>query len=161
LARLLIFQLSETTNVPETTAVSLSHLRSIPIEAEKPATRILVVDDESLVRWSVSESLRDRGFEVDAAADAQSAICALEQASGPDRAYDLILLDMHLPDSPDLRLLGAIRARSATQPVLVMTAFATREIVEQAAALGAEVVNKPFELDRLAAAVERTLGRVY
>lgn len=128
----------------------------MPHIAEKPAPRVLVVDDEWLVRWSVTEALRSRGFEVDEAADGRSAAVAL------DHAYDLVLLDVHLPDSQDLRILSLIRARSATLPVIIMTAFATREIVEEASSLGAAVVNKPFELDDLAAAVQRALAaRVY
>lgn len=140
----------------ENTQNSLPQPRSIPEAAKKPAPRILVVDDEWLVRWSVTEALRGRGFEVDEASDARSAVQAL------DHGCDLVLLDLHLPDSEDLRVLSLIRTRSATLPVIVMTAFATREIVEEAAALGAAVVHKPFELDGLATAVERTLAaRVY
>ncbi|HEY2905380.1 MAG TPA: response regulator [Vicinamibacterales bacterium] len=142
--------------MPETAAASLSQPRSIPPIAEKPAASILIVDDEWLVRWSVTEALRDRGFDVDEAIDARSAQLALKNH------YDLVLLDVHLPDVHDLRLLSLIRARSARQPVLVMTAFATREIVDEAASLGAAVLNKPFELDALVDAVEHTLAaRVY
>ncbi len=142
--------------MPETSATTLLQPRSIPPIAEKPAASILVVDDEWLVRWSVTEALRDRGFAVAEAVDARTAQVALKNR------YDLVLLDLHLPDVHDLRLLSLIRARSATQPVLVMTAFATREIVNEAAALGAAVLNKPFELEALVAAVEHTLAaRVY
>jgi DNA-binding NtrC family response regulator len=142
--------------MPGTAATSLSQPRIIPPVAEKPAASILVVDDEWLVRWSVTEALRDRGFDVDEACDARSAQLALK------KRYDLVLLDVHLADVHDLRLLSLIRARSATQPVLVMTAFITREIVDEAASLGAAVLNKPFELDALAAAVVHSLAaRVY
>jgi DNA-binding NtrC family response regulator len=142
--------------MPESAVAPLAQPRSIPPVAEKPAASILIVDDEWLVRWSVTEALRDCGFDVDEAIDAHSAQLALQNR------YDLVLLDVHLPDAHDLRLLSLIRARSATQPVLVMTAFATREIVDEAASLGAAVLNKPFELDALVAAVEHTLAaRVY
>jgi DNA-binding NtrC family response regulator len=140
----------------EIALTSVPQPRSIPPVREKPAASILVIDDEWLVRWSVTEALRDRDFAVDEADDARSAQLALENR------YDVILLDVHLADVHDLRLLSLIRARSATQPVIVMTAFATREIVDEAASLGAAVLNKPFELDELVAAVEHTLAaRVY
>ncbi len=77
--------------MPETVATSMSEPRSIPPIAEKPAASILVVDDEWLVRWSVTEALHDRGFDVDEATDAHSALLVL-----PNR-YDLVLLDVHLP----------------------------------------------------------------
>ncbi|MGH7487012.1 MAG: response regulator [bacterium] len=117
---------------------------------------MLVVDDERLVRWSVTEALRARGFEVLEAGDAASTIRAFH------RQCDLVLLDLHLPDANDLRVLSLIRAQAPSLPVIVMTAFSTREIVEEAAALGAPVINKPFDLDDLTRTVERTLdGRVY
>jgi DNA-binding NtrC family response regulator len=79
-----------------------------------------------------------------------------------DDGCDLVLLDLRLPDCADLRVLSFMRHQSPDLPVIVMTAFATREIVEDAAALGAVVVSKPFDLDDLADAVERALaGRVY
>jgi two-component system nitrogen regulation response regulator GlnG len=129
---------------------------SLPDCAKKSAARVLVVDDERLVRWSVTEALRARGLEVFEACDAASAIRTF------DRRCDLILLDLHLLDANDLRVLSFIRAQAPSLPVIVMTAFATREIVEGAAALGALVINKPFDLDDLTRTVERTLdGRLY
>ena len=130
--------------------------RILPQSAKKPATRILVVDDEWLVRWSVTQALQARGFDVDEAADAASAMRAFETDC------DLVLLDLHLPDSDDLQVLSFIRSRSASVPVIIMTAFATREVAEEAAALGASVVHKPFDLNDLAMRVECALaGRVY
>ena len=131
-------------------------LGTLPHVGKKSAPHILVVDDEWLVRWSVTEALRARGFEVEEAVDAASAMQAF------DAGCDLVLLDLHLPDSEDLRVLSFIRARSLSVPVIMMTAFATREIAEDAAALGASLVPKPFDLNDLAMAVECALaGRVY
>jgi two-component system, NtrC family, response regulator AtoC len=133
--------------------------RDIPGPAEKPAApRILVVDDERLLRWSVAETLTARGFEVAEASDGRAAM----QALGNGGDTDLVLLDLRLPDVDDLRLLARIRATAPHTPVILMTAFATREIVEEATALGAAVLHKPFDLEDLATDVERALtGRVY
>ena len=129
---------------------------TLPDPAKKSAPNVLVVDDEWLVRWSVTEALRARGFEVREAVDAASALRAFD-----DRC-DLVLLDLHLPDADDLRVLSFIRAHSPSLPVIIMTAFATREIVEEAAALGAPVMTKPFDLNDLTQTVEQALdGRVY
>ena len=131
-------------------------LRTLPQVEQKFAARVLVVDDEWLVRWSVTEALRARGFDVEEAVDAASAMRAF------DDDCDLVLLDLHLPDATDLRLLTFIRGKAPSVPVILMTAFATREVVEDAAALGASVVTKPFDLDDLTGAVKRALsGRVY
>jgi DNA-binding NtrC family response regulator len=133
--------------------------RDFPDAAKEFARRcVLVVDDERLVRWSVAEVLTARGFDVAEAADARSAM----QEFGAGDTIDLVLLDLRLPDADDLRVLASIRQRAPHVPVIVMTAFATRELVEEAAALHAAVVNKPFELDDLMAEVERALTpRVY
>ena len=140
----------------ETTLTSPSQPRTLSDPAKKSAARVLVVDDEWLVRWSVTEALAARGLDVEEAGDAKAAMHAF------DDVCDLVLLDVHLPDSEDLRVLSFIRGKSASVPVIVMTAFGTREIEEEAAALGASVVVKPFDLNDLAAAVERALaGRVY
>ncbi len=130
-----------------------------PRTAKKSAPeRILVVDDERLLRWSVAETLTARGYEVSEAADARSAI----QALGDGDDVDLVLLDLRLPDADDLRVLTKIREKAPRTPVILMTAFATREIVEEAVALGASVLHKPFDLDDLAIDVEQALmGRVY
>ena len=140
----------------ENPSITSESTRTLPRIAKKSAARVLVVDDEWLVRWSVTEALQARGLEVEEAADASSAMHTF------DDACDLVLLDLHLPDAMDLRVLSFIRQRSPSVPVILMTAFATREVAEEAAALGATVVSKPFDLNDLTGAVERALaGRVY
>ena len=81
------------------------------------------------------------------------------QELGDGDATDLVLLDLRLPDASDLRLLARIRQKAPYVLVILMTAFATREIIEEATALGASVLLKPFDLDTLAAVVERALSR--
>ena len=140
----------------ENLSTASKSLRTLPQVAEKSAARVLVVDDEWLVRWSVTQALEAHGFDVEEAADAASAMRAF------DDTCDLVLLDLHLPDAVDLRVLAFIREKAPTVPVILMTAFATPEIAEEAAAFGVSIVAKPFELDDLTRAVERALaGRVY
>ena len=118
--------------------------------------RVLVVDDESLVRWSVAETLRAGGFEIAEAADASSAFAAL---LSPDRRISAVLLDVYLPDAHDLRVLKALRQMAPDTPVILMTAHGSRELSAEAIRLGAFVVlDKPFELDTLAPVVERAIA---
>jgi two-component system, NtrC family, response regulator AtoC len=140
----------------QNTSTQTDATRTLPHLAKKSATRVLIVDDEWLVRWSVTEALEARGFDVEEAVDAASAMQAI------DADCDLVLLDLHLPDAMDLRVLAFIREKAPSVPVILMTAFATREVAEDAAALGASIVTKPFDLDDLTGAVERALAsRVY
>jgi two-component system, NtrC family, response regulator AtoC len=132
--------------------------RDFPDAAKKSAPCVLVVDDERLLRWSVAETLTAQGYDIIEAADARSAM----QEFGDGDRTDLVLLDLRLPDVSDLRLLVGIRQKGPHVPVILMTAFPTREIVEEAGALGALVLIKPFDLDALVAGVERALTpRVY
>ena len=130
--------------------------RNFPDAAKKSARRcVLVVDDERLLRWSVAETLSARGYEIAEATDGRTAM----QEFGDGDGTDLVLLDLRLPDVSDLRLLARMRQKGPQVPVILMTAFPTREIVEDASALGASILIKPFELDQLAASVEGALTR--
>ncbi len=119
--------------------------------AGKLPRRVLVVDDEPLIRWSVTETLAGLGLDVDQANDAAS---ALRTITTPGPAFDVIVLDLRLPDMKDLSLLGTIRQLQPDASIVLMTAFGTDDIVERAIALGAcSVLNKPFELGKLIDAV--------
>lgn len=119
---------------------------NISSAGEKLARHILVVDDEPLILWSVTESLSELGFDVEEAADAASALRAIMTAATP---FEVVVLDLRLPDMDDLSLLSTIRHMRPATAVILMTAFSTPEIVAEAQALGAGVIDKPFELDDL------------
>jgi DNA-binding NtrC family response regulator len=120
-----------------------------------PAARVLVVDGERLVRWAVAETLGDHGFEVVEAADAESARQAI---TAPAARPDLVLLDLRLPDCDDLCMVAFIRAHTPATPIVVMTEDATPEMIDEAIHLGAAVVSKPFDMNELAALVERAVA---
>jgi DNA-binding NtrC family response regulator len=110
---------------------------------KSPVPSVLVVDDEALIRWSLSESLTDAGYAVTEASDGASAVA---QASD-GRKFDAIVLDYRLPDSNDLHLLETIRGLQPTAAVVMMTAFGTPEVTSGALKLGAyRVVAKPFDV---------------
>ena len=105
-----------------------------------------MVDDEPLIRWSVAESLSDLGLDVEQASDAASALRIVTNAALP---FDVVVLDLRLPDMDDLSLLGTLRQLMPGASLILMTAFGTPELVADARAMGAAVLNKPFELDEL------------
>src|SRR5438046_1730876 len=86
-----------------------AEVRDFPLMVEKPPSglRVLVVDDEPLIRWSVGETLAERGYRVVERGDAEGAREALREGS----TFDVVLLDYRLPDSDDLSLLASIRSR--------------------------------------------------
>ena len=124
-------------------------MRDFPrMTVKKPAApRVLVVDDEALIRWSVSETLAERGYEVVETSDANGARLAVDD----DRPFDVVLLDYRLPDSDDLSLLASIRQATPAAQVILMTAFGRPDVVRGALDLGAyRVINKPFEMQAIA-----------
>ena len=119
-----------------------------PVGKKSPQLRVLVVDDEPLIRWSLTETLNDCGYQVVEAGDARTARAAIGEAG---REFDVVVLDYRLPDSEDLSLLACIREHAPKTQVILMTAFGTPEVVRGALDLGAfRVVPKPFEMHDLA-----------
>jgi two-component system, NtrC family, response regulator AtoC len=117
------------------------------LQKKSPALRVLVVDDEPLIRWFLAETLTDCGYDVVEAGDAAAARAALRDS---DR-FDVVLLDYRLPDSEDLSLLASIRQQVPKTQVILMTAFGTPEVTRGALDLGAyRVVGKPLEMHAVA-----------
>src|SRR5688572_4261696 len=109
--------------------------------------RILVVEDEPLIRWSIAETLGQQGHTVLEADTAASAVRAIEDA---EAEIDVVLLDYRLPDSNDLNLLANVRRLQPKSAVVMMTAYGTPEVTAGALALGAyRVVGKPFDMGSL------------
>ncbi len=129
--------------------------RSASRPAREPASpsRVLVVDDEPLVRWAIAETLRWHGHQIAEVGDAGQALRAL---ANPDLVPHVLLLDLRLPDCADLRLLATIRSLRPSLPVILMTAFGTPELRDEAWRLGAfAILDKPFDLDVLDGLVGR------
>jgi DNA-binding NtrC family response regulator len=115
--------------------------------------RVLVVDDESLIRWSLTQTLEENGYKVVEAEDGRTALDAVSNADG---SFDVVLLDFRLPDSNDLTLLSRLRAMAPNAQVILMTAYGTPEITQSALSAGAiRVLSKPFEMTELLEIVAR------
>ena len=125
---------------------------NIWLAAKDSPRHVLVVDDEPLIRWSVAESLSDLGCDVEQASDAGSALRIVTTNPAP---FDVVVLDLRLPDMNDLSLLGTVRQLLPSAALILMTAFGTPDVIERAEALGATVINKPFELEELTRLVTR------
>ena len=118
-------------------------------------SRILVIDDEDVIRALVVEILETAGHEITGAESAESALALLE-----DNEFDLVVSDVIMPGLSGLELLEAVRSRRASLPVVLVTGAGTYDTLSQALTRGAAgLVTKPFSHAELQAAVADALER--
>jgi DNA-binding NtrC family response regulator len=111
-----------------------------------PSLRVLIIDDEPLIRWSMGETLAQAGWTTSGAGSAREAL----QLLALDPKPDVILLDYRLPDSNDLGLLKRVRDAAPASVVIMMTAYGTPDMHAGAMELGAyRVIGKPVEMTDL------------
>ncbi|MEQ9545844.1 MAG: sigma-54 dependent transcriptional regulator [Marinobacter sp.] len=113
--------------------------------------RILIVEDEEIIRSAVRKLLQHAGYEVADAGSVEEA----EQSQDPDE-FDLIISDLRLPGAPGTELIN----RAPNTPVLIMTSYASLRSAVDSMKMGAvEYIAKPFDHDEMLAAVENILAR--
>jgi two-component system nitrogen regulation response regulator NtrX len=114
---------------------------------------ILVVDDEAGVRASLSGILGDEGYRVDAVESGEAGLQALES-----REYDLLLLDVWLPQMDGIEVLSRVRALDADLPVVVISGHGSIETAVKAVRMGArDFVEKPLSLEKTLLVVKNAL----
>jgi two-component system, NtrC family, response regulator AtoC len=115
--------------------------------------RVLIVDDEKLIRWSARERLQEEGY---LTLEAESGAEALDVLKGEEP--DLLVLDYRLPDMTGLQVLEQAKQVAPEVSVVMMTAYGTVESAVQAMKLGAyDYLTKPVNLDELAVVVQKAL----
>lgn len=113
--------------------------------------KILVVDDEQLIRWSLEQNLTKQGYEVVTAASGEDALRMVQQESP-----DLMLLDIQLPGINGIEVLEKVKAMEEDVIVIMVTALGVLETAVKAMRLGAfDYINKPFNLDELAIVIKK------
>jgi DNA-binding NtrC family response regulator len=118
------------------------------------SARILVVDDEANIRALIDEILSEEGYEVTTAADAKEARGARKR-----HEFDLILLDIWMPDTDGISLLREWSEGGATGTVVMMSGHGTVDAAVEATRLGAvDFIEKPVSLAKLLRTVERALA---
>jgi diguanylate cyclase (GGDEF)-like protein len=117
--------------------------------------RILLVEDEDLMRWSVGRYLEKRNFTVDAAADGTE---GLRKASSG--TYDLLITDLQIRGLDGLSLAAAARQRNPRLQVIVITGHGSKETVLDALRQGVwDYVEKPFDLEVLMFTIDKALEK--
>ena len=119
-----------------------------------PALSILVIDDENVICDACRLILAEKGHAVDSCLTGKNGLRAIERGT-----YDLILLDMKLPDIDGMEILEAVRQKGPAAPcVIVMTGYSTMSNALQAMKLGAaDYLAKPFTDDELVEALEKAI----
>ena len=118
-----------------------------------PAEKVLIVDDEKLVRWSLRQKCEEWGYHV---LEADNGTAALRVAH--NESPDLVLLDVRLPDANGIEVLEQLKKSSDARAVIMITADPQLEDVKTALKLGAyDFVGKPLDFDELAVAVKNAL----
>jgi DNA-binding NtrC family response regulator len=114
-----------------------------------PSGSILVIDDEAEIREGLELLLSSEGYVVASAETAEAGLARLEQ-----EPYDLLLLDVSLPDRNGLDLLRDIRQRDPHLPIVLITAYGSIDMARQAFKSGAQdYITKPWSNDELLAQV--------
>jgi DNA-binding NtrC family response regulator len=115
--------------------------------------KILVVDDEHLIRWSLEQNLRKQGYEVLTAGNGEDALKLVR-----DEQPELVLLDIHMPGISGLEVLEKIKEFDEEIIVIMVTAHGGLETAVNAMRMGAyDYINKPFNLDEMAIVIRKAL----
>lgn len=131
--------------------------RTGKLEDEAPeaaaGARILVVEDEDVIRELLEQTLREEGFRVEVVATGEGALKRLEAS-----LFDVVLLDLNLPGMHGLNVLSAAPATQTDAQFIVMTAFGSVDSAVEAMKLGAfDYINKPFRIEELLLTLRRAI----
>jgi DNA-binding NtrC family response regulator len=116
--------------------------------------KILVVDDEDALRTVLSAELNSEGYDVGTAADGTQALSELQRTK-----YDLVLLDIKMPNMNGFEVLKVIKEKHAGTKVIMLTGFADLKNAIESKKLGAEdFVSKPYDLVDLLTTIDRVMS---
>ncbi len=117
--------------------------------------RVLVVDDEAEIRESLEMLLSLEGYAVDLAQNATEGVRKMES-----RPYDLVLLDLMMPDRSGMDVLREVRERDRETPIFMITAYGSVEAAVKALKLGAnDYFSKPWDNEKLLIEIDRMISK--
>jgi len=125
------------------------------VAGEKVRGRILVIDDEPDIRESLEALLSSENYRIDLASNAAEGQKRLESSS-----YDLVLLDLMMPDKSGMQVLEEIRLRDQETPVFMITAYGSIEVAVEALKRGAsDYFAKPWDNEKLLIEIDRMISK--
>jgi DNA-binding NtrC family response regulator len=132
----------------------------LPVDIIAPETsfrgRILVIDDEPDIRESLEALLSSENYRVDLAFNATEGLKKLETST-----YDLVLVDLMMPDKSGMEVLEEIRLRDRETPLFMITAYGSIEVAVEALKRGAnDYFAKPWDNEKLLIEIERMISKV-
>lgn len=119
-------------------------------------SRVLVVDDDDGVRRQLSYLLEDEGYDVKVAATGSAALMVAQE-----HAFDVVILDVRLPDLSGIEVFEAFQSRSTSVKTIIVSGYLVDEEIAAAESRGAHFLAKPVDSDRLLkllALLERAKG---
>lgn len=128
---------------------------SFPIDGH-PAPKVLIADDEAMLRIVAAETLQDAGFEVSEAGDGTSALEILR--SDPD--IELLVSDIKMPGLNGIELAEAGLKLRPELKILLMTGYATESLPDSLRERGLEILRKPFDFNHLSALALNLVGKL-
>ena len=144
-------------NLPNWASERPSPLSSRPNRDDTPAAnraKVLVVDDEELIRWSLAEELSAAGYEAITCGSVEEGRQAAKRIDP-----ELIVLDIRLPDGSGTDLLTEFRASDPDVPIVMITGHGNVQTAVEVTRLGATAyIPKPFDLQEMMLVVDRALG---
>jgi len=115
--------------------------------------KILIVDDEQLVRWFLDRALRKSGHEVITASGILDAFNKLQTED-----FQVLFLDLRMPEGSGTELLGKLETLKRKPKVIICSAFITSELEEEFKNKGICTLKKPFKLEELNNTLQRCLS---
>ena len=134
--------------MPEKTAVE---------EQSEPVSkgRILVIDDEADIRESLQDLLGIEGYDIETASTGGEGLRRMESSN-----YDLVLLDLMMPDRSGMDVLRQVRERDTETPIFLITAYGSVEVAVNALKTGAsDYFSKPWDNEKLLIEIERMISK--
>jgi DNA-binding NtrC family response regulator len=117
--------------------------------------RILVIDDDHLIRTQLADSLQKRGYEVSLAADAENGLEKIKAKS-----FDLVILDIILPAMSGIEAIDKIKEIDPRIIIILITAYGSKNLALEAINAGAyDYFTKPFEMEEMEIVIKRALEK--
>ena len=125
-----------------------------PVQEKDEAARILIIDDEPVIRDLLFDVLSRKGYTVDTAEDGSAGLKKAES-----ERYCVVFTDIRMPGMNGVEVYRRLKTISPCSKVIVMTGYGLEEMIQEALDLGAFAdVKKPFDLELIYGLVERAIA---